>query len=152
MPIVTINGVDIEVPEQAAKPTQPLRVGDPVKLLVKSPYHEPKVCAGVVAAFELFQSLPTVTVAFVDPSTYSSTGALVFAHINEKSADKYELVHGLDRALLDIDQGRIQQLLQNDIQKKQQELDEANQRLRFFNERFGAYFSRALEADLHAAA
>lgn len=152
MPIVTINGVDIEVPEQAAKPTQPLRVGDPVKLLVKSQYSEPKVCAGVVAGFELFQSLPTVTVAYVDPASYSSTGALVFAHINEKSADKYELVHGLDRALLDIDQGRIQQLLQNDVQKKQQDLDEANQRLRFFNERFGAYFSRALEAELHAVA
>lgn len=152
MPIVTINGVDIEVPEQASKPSQPLRVGDPVKLLVKAQYTEPKVCAGVVAGFELFQSLPTVTIAYVDPVSYSSTGALVFAHINTKTADKYELVHGLDRAMLDIDQGRIQQLLQNDIQKKQGELAEAEQRLRFFNERFGAYFSRALEAELHAVA
>lgn len=152
MPVITINGVDIDVPEQAIKSAAPLRVGDPVKLLVKSQYNEPKVCAGVVAAFELFQSMPTVTIAYVDPSSYGSTGALVFAHINQKSADKYELVHGLDRALLDIDQGRIQQLLQNDIAKKQQELDEANQRLRFFNERFGAYFSRALETQLTAVA
>ena len=152
MPVITINGVDIEVPEQAQTPAEPLRVGDPVKLLVKSQYGEPKVCAGVVAGFELFQTMPTITIAYVDPSSYSGTGALTFAHLNEKSADKYELVHGLDRALLDIDQGRIQQLLQNDIAKKQQELDEAKQRLRFFNERFGAYFSRALEAELHAAA
>ena len=152
MPVITINGVNIEVPEQAQASAEPLRVGDPVKLLVKSQYSDPKVCAGVVAAFELFQTMPTITIAYVDPASYSGTGALVFAHLNEKSADKYELVHGLDRALLDIDQGRIQQLLQNDITKKQQELDEANQRLRFFNERFGAYFSRALEADLHAAA
>lgn len=152
MPVITINGVNIEVPEQAQASAEPLRVGDPVKLLVKAQYIEPKVCAGVVAGFELFQTMPTITIAYVDPASYTNSGVLMFAHLNAKSADKYELVHGLDRALLDIDQGRIQQLLQNDIATKRRELDEAEQRLRFFNERFGAYFSRALEAKLHAAA
>jgi len=148
MPIVTINGVDIEVPDAAPK-TTPLRVGDPVKLLVKSQYSEPQVCAGVVAAFEMFQSLPTIAVAYLEGSY---TPSLKFAHINTKSVDKFELVHGLDRALLTIDKGRIEQCLADEVEKKQRELDEAKAKQRYFLERFGLYFTRELEAELNAEA
>lgn len=148
MPIVTINGVDIEVPDPAPKST-PLRVGDPVKLLVKSQYSEPQVCAGVVAAFEMFQSLPTITVAYLEGSY---TPSLKFAHINTKSVDKFELVHGLDRQLLQIDKGRIEQCLADEVEKKQRELDEAKAKQRYFLERFGLYFTRELEAELNAPA
>lgn len=148
MPIVTINGVDIEIPEAPAR-AQPLRVGDPVKLLVKSQYSEPLVCAGVVAAFEMFQSLPTITVAYLEGS-YTPT--LKFAHINTKAVDKYELVHGLDRQLLQIDKSRIDQCLADEVEKKQRELDEAKAKQRYFTERFGMYFSRELKDELDAAA
>ena len=148
MPIVTINGVDIEVPDPAPK-TTPLRIGDPVKLLVKSQYNEPQVCAGVVAAFEMFQSLPTISVAYLEGSYAPS---LKFAHINAKSVDKYELVHGLDRALLTIGKGRVEQCLADEVEKKQRELDEAKAKQRYFLERFGLYFTRELEAELNAEA
>jgi hypothetical protein len=150
MPIVTINGVEIEVPDSAITPSKrPLRVGDPVKLLIKAQYGEPSVCAGVVANFEQFQSMPTITVAYPEGS-YSPS--LKFAHINTKSVDKYELVHGLDRQLLQIDKGRVEQCLADEVEKKQRELDEAKSKQRYFTERFGLYFSRELEAELNAAA
>lgn len=148
MPIVTINGVDIEVPDAAPKNT-PLRVGDPVKLLVKSQYSEPQVCAGVVAAFEMFKSLPTITVAYLEGSY---TPSLKFAHINTESVDKFELVHGLDRRLLQIDKSRVEQCLADEVEKKQRELDEAKAKQRYFLERFGLYFSRELENELDATA
>lgn len=151
MPIVNINGVDIDVPDSAIKPsTSALKIGDPVKLLVKSQYSEPQVCAGVVVGFEMFQSLPTISVAYLGGGSFSPTFA--FAHINTKSADKYELVHGLDRQILQIDRSRIEQVLAEDVEKKRRELDESLSKQRFFNERFAAYFTKALVQELTDAA
>lgn len=151
MPIVTINGVDIDVPDSAIKPSNhALKIGDPVKLLVKSQYSEPTVCAGVVAGFEMFQSLPTISIAYIGGTTY--TPEMRFAHINTKSADKYELVHGLDRQILEIDKSRIEQLLADEVEKKRREMDEAMAKQRFFTERFTAYFTKALAEELTNAA
>lgn len=129
MPVITINGVEIDVPDTTDKITQPLRVGDPVKLLVKSQYGEPVVCAGVVANFEMFQSLPTITIAYLEGSY---TPGLKFAHLNTKSAERYELVHGLDRQLLQIDRSRIEQVLADDVEKKQRDLDDAKAKTALF--------------------
>lgn len=151
MPIVTINGVDIDVPDSAIKPSNhTLKVGHPVKLLVKSQYSEPQVCAGIVAGFEMFQSLPTISVAYIGGTSYAPE--MKFAHINTKSADKYELVHGIDRQILELDKSRIEQLLADDVEKKRRELDESLAKQRFFTERFGAYFTRALAEELTDAA
>lgn len=151
MPIVTINGVDIDVPDSTIKQSShTLKVGDPVKLLTKSQYSEPTVCAGVVAGFEMFQSLPTITVAYLAGPAYSPTFA--FAHINSKSADKYEMVHGLDRQILEIDRSRIEQVLADAVEKQRRELDEALAKQRFFTERFAAYFTKALAEELTDAA
>lgn len=150
MPIVTINGVDYDVPESAVKNTSPLKIGDPVKLLCKPQYGEHQVFAGVVADFEVFQSLPTIKVAYLGGTTY--TPELEFAHVNAKTAEKYELVHGLDRALLEIDRTRVEQLLANEVEKKQRELDEAKAKQRYFTERFGLYFTKELLGTLTDAA
>lgn len=96
--IVEINGIKMEVDMRTAKIVhENLRIGSKVKLLVKSTYGEPKVCSGIIAAFDASPTMPSITVAYIE-SSYANA-ELKFAVVNEKSAAQYEMVPSQDDEL-----------------------------------------------------
>ena len=142
--IVEINGVKMEVDlRHATIVHENLHVGSKVKVLAKSDYSGPQVWPGVIVGFEPFPSLPTIIVAYMDTS-YS--GGLKFAHINSKSADKWELVPSVDDEL-PLAKGDVLSRFDLDIEKKQAELDELNTKRAFFLRHFNAYFAQFAQAD-----
>lgn len=136
--IVEINGVKMEVDLRHAKRIDTFKIGDPVKLLIVS---DNSVKAGVIVGFEAFEKLPTIVVVWIDDSYYS--GGLKTAHINEKSADKYELVACNDGTLMHLSRSHITEKLEKAITKAESELADARAQLKYFNERFGVHFGEA---------
>ena len=142
--IVTINGVKMEIDlRHASIVHENLHVGSKVKLLDKSAYGGCQVWPGVIVGFEPFIELPTIIVAYVDTS-YS--GGLKFAHINSKSADKWELVPSIDDEL-PLAKGDVLSQFDRQIEQKEGELRELNAKRDFFLRHFNMYFEHFAKAD-----
>jgi hypothetical protein len=144
MTLIEINGVKMEVDLRHAKIVhENLRVGSKVKLLEKSGYGGgASVWPGVIVGFEPFPTLPTIIVAYMDTG-YS--GGLKFAHVNSKSADKWELVPSIDDEL-PLAKGDVLSRFDREIEKKQAEKDELERQRDFFLRNFNAYFEHFSKA------
>lgn len=136
--IIEINGVKMEVDLRKAKIVHDnLRVGSRVKILVKSSYGSPEVYPGIVAGFEMFPSLPTITVAYLTGG-YESSG-LNFAAVNAKTADKYEIVPSIDDDL-PVKKGDVLQRIEREIEKKRADIADLESKRAFFLRHFDEYF------------
>lgn len=139
--IVEINGVKMEVDLRHARIVhENIKVGSKVKLLVKNDYSGPVVYAGVVVGFEPFDTLPTIIVAYVKDG-YSDAG-LFFAHVNAKSADKYDLVPSLDDEL-PIKKADVLAQFDRKIEKARAEVEAAESQRDYFLRHFNRYFAPA---------
>jgi len=137
--IIEINGVKMEVDLRHAKIVhENIKVGSKVKLLVKNDYNGPAVHAGVVVGFEPFSDLPTIIVAYVTES-YSDAG-LKFAHINAKSADKFDLVPSVDDEL-PIKKEDVLAQFDRKIESKRAELETLESQRDYFLRHFNRYFA-----------
>lgn len=139
--IIEINGVKLEVDLRSAKRVDHLVVGSKVKLLVKSSYgSEPKVHCGVVVGFEAFQSLPTIIVCYLEVEW--SKAELKFAYINEKSAEKYEMIATIDDEL-PIAKADMIASMDREIEKKREEIADIERKRDYFLRYFNRYFEVA---------
>jgi hypothetical protein len=139
--IVEINGVKMEVDLRHARIVhENIRVGSKVKLLSKSDYQGPQVYAGVVVGFEPFDSLPTIIVAYVKDG-YNDSG-LYFAHVNAKSAEKYDIVPSLDDEL-PVKKEDVLAQFDRKIDKARAELETAVSQRDYFLRHFNRYFAQA---------
>jgi hypothetical protein len=139
--IVEINGVKMEVDLRKARVIHDnIKVGSRVKLLEKSAYGGPEVFAGIVAAFEPFESLPTIVVAYVK-NAYGETNFVNFAYINasDKSKEKWEMVPSQDDDM-PIARENIMAGFEREIQKREQEILGLQTRRDYFVRNFGEYF------------
>ncbi|HEX5422626.1 MAG TPA: hypothetical protein VFW94_03695 [Candidatus Acidoferrales bacterium] len=139
--IVEINGVKLEVDLRKARVIHDnIKVGSRVKLLEKSAYGGPEVFAGIVAAFEPFESLPTIVVAYVK-NAYGETNFVNFAYINasDKSKEKWEMVPSQDDDM-PIARENIMAGFEREIQKREQEILGLQTRRDYFVRNFGEYF------------
>lgn len=144
--IIEINGVKLEVDLRKARVVHDnIKVGSRVKLLEKSAYGGPEVYAGIVAAFEPFESLPTIVVAYIK-NAYGETNFVNFAYINsgEKSKEKWEMVPSKDDDM-PIARENIMAGFEREIQKREQEIKGLQARRDYFVRNFGAYFKRESE-------
>lgn len=135
--IVEINGIKVEVDLRTAKRVDQYKVGDPVKVLVKSYGDSYSSHVGVIVGFDEFEKLPTLTVAYVEQS-YSEV-KLIFKGINSKSEDveiaplqAYDATFDLSKAIETFD---------NEIFKKKKELEEIERKKAWFSENYSTYFS-----------
>lgn len=141
---IEINGVKFEVDLRNAKKVEQLRVGTPVKCLVKK-YSDYAVYPGVVIGFNAFEKLPTIVIAYIEVD-YGSAD-LKFHAYNSQSTE-FEVVADVDFTSLEIGKDRIIELMDKDITKKQLELDEVRQRKEFFLKNFGSYFAPLLKNEI----
>lgn len=141
--IIEVNGVKMEVDLRHAKIIHTnIRVGSKVKVLAKGGYGGPEVYPGVVVGFEPFTDLPTIIVAYVKNS-YSSA-ELLFAYVNSKSADKWDLVPAVDDEL-PLNKADILTCFDRDIAKRQTEIADFEAKRDFFLRNFNTYFALAAE-------
>lgn len=146
MQIVEINGVKMEVDTRNAKVVhENIKVGSPVKLLVKSSYGSPDVHTGVVIGFMAFDELPTITIAYVKNS-YGDAD-LEFAHINSNSADKFSIVPCYDDEL-PLNRNEMITKFDRQVGKKEAEIREIENKKAYFLKHFDQFFAgNSLEID-----
>lgn len=139
--VIEVNGVKMEVDLRTARVVhQNLRVGSKVKILDKgNSYGGPTVHAGVIVGFEPFTDLPTIVVAYVKTG-YNSEG-LSFAHINSKSADRWDLVPSIDDEL-PIAKADVLAHFDREIAKTEAALNDIRSKRDFFLRHFQLWFER----------
>jgi len=136
--IIEVGGVKLEVDMRYARRVDTLRVGDRVKCLVKKYGNTHETYPGVVVGFEPFPSLPSIVVAYLDTSSYNGD-TLKVKTFNQKTED-FEIVPDVDRNSLEVDKGRVLTMLDRDIEKKREELNQSELRRQYFLDNFGSYF------------
>jgi hypothetical protein len=139
--IVEINGVKMEVDLRHAKVIhENLRIGTKVKLLAKSSYAAPSVHAGVIVAFDMFPSQPTITVAYIKTG-YGTESPLQFAHVNSGAEKNWELVPSVDD---DLPLAKVTVLEQMDraLEAARAKVLEIEHQRVYFVEHFGAFFEK----------
>lgn len=109
--IVEIAGVKMEVDLRTAKTVEAYKVGDSVRVLVKGYGESYTAHSGIIVAFDDFQKLPTIVVAYVNTS-YSEEPVKI-VHINSKS-EGHEIAPATDRERL-LDEVRVRELLDRAI-------------------------------------
>jgi hypothetical protein len=135
--IIEINGIKLEVDMRYARRVEELRIGSPVKVLVKSQYSDHSVLPGIVIGFEPFKELPTILVAYVE-NTYSNAGIKV---ISINSAQKnYDIVAAVDPDFA-VDKDAVIKQFDRQIASKQREIDAIEDQKRYFETNFKAFWT-----------
>ena len=147
--IIEVNGVKLEIDLRTAKRVDELKVGSRVKVLRKV-YNDYKVQSGVIVGFEAFEKLPTIIVAYLKDE-YNDKG-IEFIYYNAKSTDT-EIVASSELDQLSIGEASVLQYFENEITKRQREIDDLQSKKDFFLKSFGVYwkdqeeFPRRMEAE-----
>lgn len=135
--IIEIAGVKLEIDMTTAKVITNYKVGDCVKLLMKQYGDTFNIYPGIIAGFDDFATMPSITVAYID-SGYSGD-VIKFKHVSSQSKDVelcplqgYEFPH--ERSTM-IDK------FERAVTTKEEELRDLRSKYNFFLKNFGKYFS-----------
>ena len=132
--IIEVNGIKMEVDLRTAKKVDHYRVGDPIKVLIKE-YDEYIVYSGVIAGFEAFEQRPTIIVAYIKTGY---DGGLRFKYIHADSKD-VEITTSDDN-YMPIEKADVLEKMDTEIEKKQSEVKDLQQKKAYFIDRFQRYF------------
>lgn len=137
MKTVEINGVKIEFDERTARTVDTYKVGETIKVLVKSYGETYTIFPGVVAGFCNFTALPSIEIMYVDKDRWEAD-AFKFAVINANSKDiEIAPMNVLERVL---DKQSIVAKIDSAITRKKLEVEELEIKKAYFIERFSTYF------------
>ena len=134
---ITVGEMKVSISRDQAQTTNTYRIGDRVKILVKD-YSDYSVYYGIIAAFDNFKNLPSITVCYIE-NKYGK-GEMKFCAINKQMGDKFEIVPCLESDKIDIDQGDIVERMQAEIDKKQAEIEDIHRKINYFNKMFRKWF------------
>ncbi len=135
--IVEVNGIKLEIDMRYAKKIENYKVGDNVKVLIKSYEDTYQNHPGVIVGFDQFGKLPTIVVCYVDISYHSAE--IKFININANTKD-HEIVHMLDHEK-HIDKKRAIDLLNNMVLKSESDLTEIKRKRQYFIDKFDQHFN-----------
>ena len=135
MHTVEIGGVKMEVDTRTARRIDAYKIGDRVKVLVKE-YSTYKPYPGVIVAFDAFERLPTITVAYL---VVSHSGAEVkFAYINGQDEVETEIAPYHDDIL--VDKGEVIDRLDRERAKLEAQIEDIETKRAYFLRHFDQYF------------
>lgn len=129
--IVEINGVKLEVDMRTARRVSNFRIGDPVRLLVKS-YSSWDSFPGVLVGFDEFKNRPGIRVAYVNHGE-------VKIQVIHKDVDDVEICP-VDPAACHIEKSSVVDRMTREINKAEIALEEKRQNLSYFESQFGVWF------------
>lgn len=136
--IIEINGVKLEVDLRTARRVEELRVGDTVKVLVKSYGDSVTVYPGMIVGFEPFVELPTIIVAYINAGY--NAAELKFVHIN-KNTKNAEIIKSVDADEHNFQQQKYIDAFDRDIEKKRLEIQDLEAKKSYFLREFGGWWS-----------
>lgn len=126
--IIEINGIKLEVDLRTAKRIDEFRIGDRVKVLTKEYGDTFHVYHGIIVGFDNFKELPTIVVVYLKDE-YSSA-QMKFGYINSQAKD-IEITHA-EYEDLPIRKADVIERFDNQILKKQAELEDLQRQKAFF--------------------
>ena len=133
--IIEINGIKMEVDLRNAKVIDNYKVGDTVKVLVKS-YSGYTSHVGMIVGFDEFKQLPTIVVAYLNIEY--STSAITFVYINSETKDTE--ICKINDWDIPYSKQTILDRMNAEIAKKEADVLEANRKKQVFLSMFGKYF------------
>jgi len=133
--IIEVNGVKLEVDLRTAKKIEHFKVGDAVKVLVKSYGDTFNSYPGVIAGFDEFKQRPTITIAYVEH------GKISYASINKDSKD-YEIC-SVDEGAIHLERGDVLDKMDREINAAQVKVAELQSQRAYFVSNFGRWFANA---------
>jgi hypothetical protein len=133
-----VGAVTVAASREAAIRAEVLKVGDPVRVLVKASYGDPKVHTGVIVGFEPFKELPTVIVAYIE-NEWNKSELKILAY-SDKTKD-IELIAAPPNVNIDIERSRVLDYFNTEERKKLAEIDELKAKRAYFDRYFGKFFS-----------
>ena len=134
--IIEINGIKLEVDLSTAKRIDEFRVGDNVKVLRKKYNDSFSVDAGVIVEFVNFKELPTMIIATFEMD-YSGT-KLDFINYNSMTKD-VEISLCCEHELK-LEKNRVIDKINQEIEKKKNEMDDLIAKRDYFEKYFAKYF------------
>ena len=132
---IEIDGVKVAVDMRTVKKIDVYRVGDNVKVLIKS-YDKYHTYSGVIVDFVNFKELPAIVVAYFIQD-YSST-SIDFVTITKDTKD-IEIAPCLPHEL-SINKNRVIDKFNYEIEQQQHKVDELKAKRDYFLENFGKFF------------
>jgi hypothetical protein len=139
--IIEINGIKLEVDLSTAKRIDEFRVGDNVKVLKKSG-DSYDVLAGVIVEFVNFKELPTMIIAVFKQDYWGTK--LEFINFNSLTKD-FEITLCCEHELK-LEKCRVIDKFNQEIEKKQSEVDELTNKRDYFVKYFAKYFEENKDA------
>jgi len=142
--IVEIDGVKLEIDLRNAKRIEHYRVGDNVRVLVKSYGSQFKVHPGVIVGFDEFKELPTIVVCYLELGY--NTAEVKYAYINSENNIKengYEIAPADGLQELYFKKSDVVSVMLREIQKKEDELKDLHTKKEYFEQHFARYFEKA---------
>jgi hypothetical protein len=136
--IIEINGVKMEVDLRDAKVVENYKVGDNVKVLIKTYGDKFESHIGTIIAFDAYEQTPTIVIAYLKVD-YSSV-EIKFVHFN-RTTNEVELTP-LNNWDMPLKKQDIIDQFNKEEEKKKQELQEIQKKRRVFEEMFGKYFEK----------
>ena len=135
--VVEINGCKFEVDLSTAKKIEEYKVGDKVKVLKKGYSDSYNVYPGVIIGFEWFNTLPTITIAYL--LLEYKEAKIEFLYFNQNTKD-YELSHSQNTELL-IEPTDVIKTMNKEILTKEAEIVEIRRKQEYFLKCFGKFFN-----------
>jgi hypothetical protein len=136
--IIEINGIKMEIDLRHAKRVDTFKVGDKVRVLVKSYGDTFNTYAGMIVGFDNFKERPTIIVAYIEPGAYSAD-PLKFVNINQDTKDVE--ITAMSDDFIAADKSSIIDRMDKIILDHQQKIQEMEARKSYFLKYFDAYFT-----------
>lgn len=135
---IEVNGMLLEFDEKILL-KQEIKVGDNVQLLKKS-YSSYDCYAGVVTQILPFKDKPAIEIMYLE-NTYSSCAIKQLVVIQGAEGEDTPKIVKMDDKFLPFKKERVIDMLEQDIAKKEHELNDAKLKLEYFNTYFNRYFT-----------
>lgn len=135
--VIEIKGVKFEVDLREAKRIHEYRVGDPVKVLVKEYQDNWKSYTGIIADFIEFQNQPTIVIAYLKIDY--SEAKIEFVNINTNTKEEIEIAP-LSIYEVEIKKSDVMSMMDKQIEKKREEINEIEYKKNLFEANFGKFF------------
>jgi len=133
--IIEINGVKLEVDLRNAKQINQFKIGDKVKVLVPGYNDQIEIWPGMIVGFDDFKSRPAIVVAYLETSYNSASIKIVYV-----SNDSKIEITAADEFWIPITKSNVIDIMDREINKKELELIDLQNKKEFFLKRFGKYF------------
>lgn len=134
-----VGAITVAASREAAVRAEVLKVGDPVRVLTKPSYGDPKVSTGVIVGFEPFKELPTVVVAYIE-TEWNKSELKILAY-SEKTKD-VEILAAPEGVNIEIERSRVLDYFNSEERKKLAELDEIKAKRAYFDRYFGKFIAQ----------